>query len=412
MKKAYGKKGELKDISKDYDAFFPIYSEEEGKRFCSLVKRKFSLPKYFDDEILVGIEMKDFVNTLCERMGWKQLKLVQYEVFFELSIEFYTTLKIVDENLGLFSCRLFGKEYKFHYELISEIFCFSHGGICQPPPEFNMHKFWSEITGGDKLCDDQVMISGLIQSHACLLMHKFMAHTIFGKKDSTKVSHDELFLMWCMHTNTKVNSAYFVFRSMWRVVQARKALISMGHIVTGLAMFFLPQEIEKYELELLEREMLDEDYLTRAEIINEWGELEDAKSRRCYVFRQHSLKLGEVPLPRVVEEYEDVSEDQEELALQEERMRKRKRADERGEQIIREIKERINLSEHRIGNLIVDVSSELEDFERRSEARMEELMSQIKELKQQISQKKVTERSMESPIEFTLPFTSPTSTTK
>ena len=93
-------------------------------------------------------------------------------------------------------------------------------------------------------------------------------------------------------------------------------------------------------------------------------------------------------------------------------MRKRKRADERGEQIIREIKERINLSEHRIGNLIVDVSNELEDFERRSKARMEELTSQIKELKQQISQKKVTERSMETPIEFTFPFTSPPSATK
>ena len=130
------------------------------------------------------------------------------------------------------------------------------------------------------------------------------------------------------------------------------------------------------------------------------------------MFRQRSLKLGEVPLPRVVEEYEDVSEDQEELALQEERMRKRKRADERGEQIIREIKERINLSEHRIGNLIVDVSNELEGFERRSEARMEELTSQIKELKQQISQKKVMERSMEAPIEFTFPFTSPPSATK
>ena len=63
------------------------------------------------------------------------------------------------------------------------------------------------------------MISGLIDSHLYLLMHKFIAHTICGRNESTKVMPDELFLMWCMTTNRRVNSAYLVFRSMWRVVQ-------------------------------------------------------------------------------------------------------------------------------------------------------------------------------------------------
>ena len=63
------------------------------------------------------------------------------------------------------------------------------------------------------------MISGLIDSHSYLLMHKFIAHTICSRNESTKVIPDELFLMWCMATNRRVNSAYLVFRSMWRVVQ-------------------------------------------------------------------------------------------------------------------------------------------------------------------------------------------------
>ena len=31
-----------RDMRDDYDALFAIYSEEEGKKFCSLIKRSFS----------------------------------------------------------------------------------------------------------------------------------------------------------------------------------------------------------------------------------------------------------------------------------------------------------------------------------------------------------------------------------
>ena len=87
------------------------------------------------------------------------------------------------------------------------------------------------------------MISGLIDSHSYLLIHKFIAHTICGSNKSTEVIPDELFLMWCMATNRRVNSAYLVFRSMWHVVQGRKALMSMGHIITALAIHFIPRKL-------------------------------------------------------------------------------------------------------------------------------------------------------------------------
>ena len=71
--------------------------------------------------------------------------------------------------------------------------------------------FWVEITKGDRISHGDTLISGLIDSHSYLLMHKFIAHTIYGRNESTKVMPDELFLMWCMVTNRRVNSAYFMF---------------------------------------------------------------------------------------------------------------------------------------------------------------------------------------------------------
>ena len=41
----------------------------------------------------------------------------------------------------------------------------------------------------------------------------------------------------------------------------------------------------------------------------------------------------------------------------------------------------MEISNNRIGNLIVDLSNEIEDFERRCEVKMEKLQAQIEELK-------------------------------
>ena len=139
--------------------------------------------------------MFEYVNLLCKRMGWYKLKIVKYDVFHELIIEFYATLKIKDEEQRIFSCRFFGKEYEFDYDLMTWIFDFHEGGICQTPPEFDMISFWGEITKGDKISHGDTMISGLIDNHSFLLMHKFMAHNNFGRNDSTKVMPDELFLI-------------------------------------------------------------------------------------------------------------------------------------------------------------------------------------------------------------------------
>ena len=58
--------GKLCDIRANYEVFFPIYSEEKGKRLCSLVKRKFSMPKYFEEDVLIDIGLKNTINSFSE----------------------------------------------------------------------------------------------------------------------------------------------------------------------------------------------------------------------------------------------------------------------------------------------------------------------------------------------------------
>ena len=60
-------KGKSMDIRTNYDTFFAIYSEEEGKRFCSLVKRNLSKPKYFDDEVLFNLGIKRTIDVFYNK---------------------------------------------------------------------------------------------------------------------------------------------------------------------------------------------------------------------------------------------------------------------------------------------------------------------------------------------------------
>ena len=51
-----------KDIRAEYDAFLSIYYEEKGRRFCSLVKRTFNKPKYFEEEVLLNMGLKGTID--------------------------------------------------------------------------------------------------------------------------------------------------------------------------------------------------------------------------------------------------------------------------------------------------------------------------------------------------------------
>ena len=86
--------------------------------------------------------------------------------------------------------------------------------------------------------------------------------------------------------------------------------MSMGHIITGLAIHFVPRKLTI--LAPLDRQVFYEDFLVRAEVITDFRRLEDADNRRCYQLHQTTLRHGDVPLPKVVENYDDVSEEKEE----------------------------------------------------------------------------------------------------
>ena len=227
-----------------------------------------------------------------------------------------------------------------------------------------------------------------------------------------------------MITNTRVNSAYLVFRSMWSVVQGRKTLMSMGHIITGLAIHFVPRKLTI--LQPLDKQVLDDEFLVKAEIISKFGGLEDVKDRRCYQLRQTALKLGDVPLPKVVENFDDVSEEEEEdvkpqVSHEKERKNvknskgnknkknkpsKRKRFEDCIDKVEKKIEEVANRSDQMLGDMIKIVITKFKAYETLRDARMGDLIAEVQELNQMISQSIEGKASTEPSVEIIIPETS------
>ena len=86
--------------------------------------------------------------------------------------------------------------------------------------------------------------------------------------------------------------------------------MSIGYIIIGLVIHFISRKLTM--LAPLDRQVFYEDFLVRAEAIIDFGRLEEAKNRRCYQLCQTALRHGDVPLPKVVENFDDVSEEEEE----------------------------------------------------------------------------------------------------
>ena len=179
--------------------------------------------------------------------------------------------------------------------------------------------------------------------------------------------------------------------------------MSMGHIITGLAIHFVPRKLTLFAP--LECEIFDENFLVRAEIITDFRRLEEADNRTCYQLHQIALRHGDVPLLKVVENFDDVSEEEEEdvkpqvahdkakvnkkdgnsKVKKRNKASKRKRFEDNIEEVKKKIEDVANRTDKRLSDMMMSVITKVEVYETLRDVRMEHLIVEVKELKQLIS---------------------------
>ena len=93
------KKGnEVSDLTKEYGASFSVLSHEKGKKFHSRLKRKFTLPKFFDNDVLYDIGVDKDMVILSDKLGWTKFFKMKHDTLYDLTLEFYITFEILNDD--------------------------------------------------------------------------------------------------------------------------------------------------------------------------------------------------------------------------------------------------------------------------------------------------------------------------
>ena len=132
---------EEENLSKTYEANFPILSHEEGATLTKIMFREILGCKYISNSLLNNVGMFDEIDKMLQQCGLKKFVSMHEDTYVDLIIEFYTTLSVNTTNSKILEFRLQGKKHQLTYSFMNRVFGFRKDGLCDPPSNFKLTKF-------------------------------------------------------------------------------------------------------------------------------------------------------------------------------------------------------------------------------------------------------------------------------
>ena len=202
---------EEEDLTKTYEANFPILSHEEGAILTKIQFREILGCKYISNSLLNNLGMFDEIDKMLHQCGLKKFISMHEDTHVDLIIEFYTTLNVNASNSKILEFRLEGKKHQLTYAFMNRAFGFRKDGLCEPPSSFRLTEFWHYLTDLKTPFHTKKSKAMFIKDMKFWLLHKFLACVVFHRTEFNRVSAQELFLMWCIHNKKHVCWTYWIF---------------------------------------------------------------------------------------------------------------------------------------------------------------------------------------------------------
>ncbi|KAI5438645.1 hypothetical protein KIW84_024395 [Lathyrus oleraceus] len=216
----------------------------QKQKFEELAEREMLPSLYADDWAMTALGLRESVLYLLSQIGWETTPIRrQFVTYRRLTLEFLSSLIYLPSHgkgisRGFIQFRMFNMEYQFNIQDFTNLLGF--------PTSFDtftvsqedlfeyreLEHFWGNLTENDDP-EEHEFLSGNIHNPAFRYFHKILAHTLFGKKsNSTTVSRDELFIMFCASQNRPVNGATFMLANFDRLIQDERAPIQIAGLIT------------------------------------------------------------------------------------------------------------------------------------------------------------------------------------
>ncbi|KAI5448665.1 hypothetical protein KIW84_015896 [Lathyrus oleraceus] len=184
----------------------------QKQKFEELATKEMLPSLYADDWAMTALGLRQSVLYLLNQIGWETSPILRhFTTYRRLTLEFLSSLIYLPSHgkgisRGFIQFRMFNMEELEH--------------------------FWGKLTGNDEP-EEHEFLSGNIHNPAFRYFHKILTHTLFGKKpNSTSVSRDELFIIFCASQNRPVNGATFMLANLDHLIQDERAPIRIGGLIT------------------------------------------------------------------------------------------------------------------------------------------------------------------------------------
>ncbi|GER46279.1 translation initiation factor IF-2 [Striga asiatica] len=191
-----------------------------------------------------------------------------------LSIEFFST------------ARLKGKEYKITDKLLSDIFKIEIKDPCGSPAGFKAGPHWPLLTPGIPFKATGASPS-FLSDVALGVIHKYISHTIFGKKESNKVSEQHVFILWSISQGQSVCMLQYLKRTLFNIRTDEPRGANLGHVVGEIAAHFNVQ---------IDEPCMPSEWIGRLELYHAEFIIQDrvipVHQRPCYIAYKKALETA------------------------------------------------------------------------------------------------------------------------
>lgn len=218
--------------------------EEQAKRYSVLSRCKITPSRYMCEQTLTDLGLKYEVDRMFHVIGLLEFMNFKASTFERITLEFLSTLDFQLQRKWLGNMRyyfgtlkfvIFNENHELTVEELGNILKLPIYGPNDVPNDFPVKHFWSQIIGSPRQGSATANAS-MIQKPCFRYAQKGLAHTLFGRGDSTGIATQrELFFLHAIANNAIINVVAFTTNYLGRVARAPTGGISMGGMITQIA---------------------------------------------------------------------------------------------------------------------------------------------------------------------------------
>jgi hypothetical protein len=179
---------------------------EQSQIYEELRSREIQTTRYADDAILNALGLLDSVNYLLNNLNLNYFLSHKNPVYTQLTLEFLSSLIVsthteTRSSIGTINFRMFNVEYELSFNDMAGLLHFPHGhGVaCEVNNDEDWQNtfslFWRGITARHTESYEGNTASS-IHNPALRYFRHLLAHTIFGRANTSKVNSKEMFYMF------------------------------------------------------------------------------------------------------------------------------------------------------------------------------------------------------------------------